>query len=588
MFTYDTGTNTPRTTWPSSDETGPAHTNPVVSDSNGIFPEIYGTGQYKIQIFNQDDTVLLFESDPISGNLNETELLNIEKFYATVDAAKSDSSAPLGARVQTKEYSTGSVAGGAVYDVVTLAQFQTIRTPATTPDGFKDHLRTDGNVLLLDLSNGINVYTYGIPVNDPSFDSLSRLNAVFTDLGQGGIKIESVYGKSFEAFYISGTLVIPDQCAFTGSSRQTTRIIGMPSFTDPHLVRLGTVTLIETQGCRVENMLLDVGDGNNSTIALYSNSINEDSGTRQVQTTSRRNNAILIDNADTGSGAGSPKNFEIIETEAFVSDSQGTETIVGINTTGGPRLISALTMVGGGFAGGSGIPAAVGLLMRGGTKGAPIIGVHGEGCNNIIQLGTALEAADGITIHGVTGPAAASLGVINVINIPDNSNVQNIFISGINKRTATNSIRNEITGIDHTITDTGVSFYSMGNGAVADREVESSSVNVENIIGRQVFGKLTRKSAVQKNANFTVNANDAGYVVSLTSVNMNLPTVTADLAGGEWNHIHVGSGVTTIQPVTGTLNDPTGAVVASFPTVLGVRYTVTANPLGTDQWFITN
>ena len=69
MFTFSSGTNTPKTTWIDAEESV-RHANPIVADSNGIFPEIYGNNEYKIIIRSNDEKTLILESDPISAGSN--------------------------------------------------------------------------------------------------------------------------------------------------------------------------------------------------------------------------------------------------------------------------------------------------------------------------------------------------------------------------------------------------------------------------------------------------------------------------------------------------------------------------------------
>lgn len=84
MYTFDASANTAKETFTDAGE-GTPHANPIVADENGIFPEIYGDGSYKIRIFSNDDSVLLFESNSIAGVLTESFIADLAN---NTDAAK--------------------------------------------------------------------------------------------------------------------------------------------------------------------------------------------------------------------------------------------------------------------------------------------------------------------------------------------------------------------------------------------------------------------------------------------------------------------------------------------------------------------
>ena len=67
IYTFDAGTTNPKTTWNSADEST-QNANPVVADANGIFPEIYGDGSYFVEVFDTDDTELIYQEDNIASD----------------------------------------------------------------------------------------------------------------------------------------------------------------------------------------------------------------------------------------------------------------------------------------------------------------------------------------------------------------------------------------------------------------------------------------------------------------------------------------------------------------------------------------
>lgn len=87
IYTYEAGTTSPKTTWDSADESTP-NANPVVADSNGIFPPIYGDGSYFIEVYNSDDTELVYQEDNVSSvggtaSGNTLEINNLPEAKAT-------------------------------------------------------------------------------------------------------------------------------------------------------------------------------------------------------------------------------------------------------------------------------------------------------------------------------------------------------------------------------------------------------------------------------------------------------------------------------------------------------------------------
>ncbi len=76
MFTYLAGTTTTlKTTWTTVAATT-AHPNPITADANGIFPEIYGDGNYFIKIVNNAEDEDIYQADFIAGSFTENSTLS--------------------------------------------------------------------------------------------------------------------------------------------------------------------------------------------------------------------------------------------------------------------------------------------------------------------------------------------------------------------------------------------------------------------------------------------------------------------------------------------------------------------------------
>lgn len=66
-FFFESGTSTPKNTFSDEALTTP-NTNPVISDSNGLFPDIWlESGKYKVRLTDKNDTQKNPDADPISG-----------------------------------------------------------------------------------------------------------------------------------------------------------------------------------------------------------------------------------------------------------------------------------------------------------------------------------------------------------------------------------------------------------------------------------------------------------------------------------------------------------------------------------------
>lgn len=68
---------------------GTPHSNPVIADANGLFDAIYGTGAYFIDIYNTDDTTLIYQEDEVFGsapaNVNQTVTVSLIADLRLVD-----------------------------------------------------------------------------------------------------------------------------------------------------------------------------------------------------------------------------------------------------------------------------------------------------------------------------------------------------------------------------------------------------------------------------------------------------------------------------------------------------------------------
>ncbi|MCG2635456.1 MAG: hypothetical protein J4A00_11195, partial [Gammaproteobacteria bacterium] len=169
---------------------------------------------------------------------------------------------------------------------------------------------------------------------------------------------------------VAGTVEIPAKKQLVGSGRGETFIKALPGFSDSWVVRLGTSADQVVTGSRLENMTVSC-NGIGGLVGVYSNSINENAGLVHcaIRGVSK---GLLINEANTGAGAGSPKNFIINGLEVFFDNADATS--VGIDIVARyVQQMSAITVIGD-F---NSVVADAGIWIRS-TSGLDMAGVHLE------------------------------------------------------------------------------------------------------------------------------------------------------------------------------------------------------------------
>lgn len=114
LFFFETGTNTPKDTFTDTEALTP-NSNPVISDSNGVFSDIFITGTYKV-ILQDKNSVQIWEADPVS----EYAKIQDSAFVKNVDllvTAINDATLQEGDALNIKERDAGK-GNGAMWDVV--------------------------------------------------------------------------------------------------------------------------------------------------------------------------------------------------------------------------------------------------------------------------------------------------------------------------------------------------------------------------------------------------------------------------------------------------------------------------------------
>ena len=128
---FETGTSTPKDTFTTPAATV-ANTNPVISDSNGVFPDIFIEGIYKVILTDKNDVQAGFgEADPVTS-LSESQAENVQEII--------DTNIIPGTLVTTKGYNTAGDDGHGKYFIKTASN--------ATSDGDSFSASTTINLLM--------------------------------------------------------------------------------------------------------------------------------------------------------------------------------------------------------------------------------------------------------------------------------------------------------------------------------------------------------------------------------------------------------------------------------------------------------
>ena len=165
LFTA-TGTSTPKDTFNCPDGTT-ANSNPVIADANGLFPDIFFSGTFKVILKDRND-VQIWEADPVSSVLDESTIDRLNP--DTLAIWQNDISARAGDVVTTKERLSGK-AGGATGDVI---------SGTGTANG-RDKVANNANTLtweLRDSDTECQPLKYGA---DPDTDQTALINILLVE-----------------------------------------------------------------------------------------------------------------------------------------------------------------------------------------------------------------------------------------------------------------------------------------------------------------------------------------------------------------------------------------------------------------------
>jgi hypothetical protein len=168
LFFFDKGTSTPRNTYSDSAATTP-NANPVIADGNGVFPDIYIVGTYKV-VLKDKNNVQIEEWDTVYEVTNKQTLIDsYTRVYENIAAVIADTDLTIGQTVQTNGYTTANDGGGAEYIIVAGG--------TGTDDGGSYHDLDNGNQAELIVGEFINIKLFGAIGDGVADDAPSVLSA---------------------------------------------------------------------------------------------------------------------------------------------------------------------------------------------------------------------------------------------------------------------------------------------------------------------------------------------------------------------------------------------------------------------------
>jgi hypothetical protein len=159
---FITGTSTPKDTFTTEAATVP-NSNPVIADSNGVFPDIFITGTYKVKLTDKNDVQAGFgEADPVSETVGVGDSNNDLRYsptFATVAAMTAGNPVAVdgievilvaGMRVRTQGRTTAGDGGDSPYLVV-----------ASQPaDELGDVTNANGTVSVLQTNRKVTIHPF--------------------------------------------------------------------------------------------------------------------------------------------------------------------------------------------------------------------------------------------------------------------------------------------------------------------------------------------------------------------------------------------------------------------------------------------
>ena len=385
-------------------------------------------------------------------------------------------------------------------------------------------------------------------------------------------------------FEIGFNVPIPNQTILKGSGRNRTIIKASAAFSGANVIRLGENTDLEVYGCRVEQMTIDANAASPVALnALYSNSINELSGPRDIHIKAGIETGILIDDADTGSGAGSPKNWSIENYDIVVGNPTLTSNGIVIDSAGHSQGIESGTI----WAGMT-VANQSGIWVKKGS-GHSIINLHTEGAEAGVRIGDAVGGTpvENVTVVNITGPGG-NVSVTDLVRIEQASS-KNINVFGVKKNLSTNAINDTV--LSNVITTSQVASYQTGSGALADRSVTTTDGTILNKLPKTKINQGLISGKVQKSGAYTAKETDRMIEITAGAVSITLPDATTTTDGLELLVVDssgVGTSSIDITVASGNLIYGAGVGAVGTLTLTANRpYRLVSTSVAPGRWYVT-
>ena len=219
LFFYEVDGVTLKDTYSDQLSTPTPNTNPVISDSNGLFGDIYIDGTYKVTLKNKNDSLIFslarVDSETGSGAVSLT----------TSGLISSTSSIATDVVVSTSGFAVSGDGGGGSW----VQNGVTGQTPSQTPAQLGDVLLNDGNGVqwALVFDGTIQVTSLG-GVGDNTADNTIVCQAAINALSAGGADKGGVLRLSSGIWMVSG-LQLKGRVIIAGDGRGATIIKALPN-----------------------------------------------------------------------------------------------------------------------------------------------------------------------------------------------------------------------------------------------------------------------------------------------------------------------------------------------------------------------
>jgi hypothetical protein len=256
---FITGTSTSKDTFTTEAATTP-NSNPVIADSNGVFPDIFITGTYKVTLTDKNDVQSGFgEADPVSETTGVGDSNNDKRYgpnFATVAAAVAANPVSIdgvivnlvsGMSVHTIGRNVAGDVGAGTYLVQTAGEF------GGTPDEVGDLTAANGTILVLQKGNMINAAQFN--VFGSAGNKSTEINAAITSAVANKIgEVRLPNGEiTAEGIQMKNGLILSGSGMMFGAANIGTKLI---SATAVDLILTGDVSTFISQA-QIRDMALD-------------------------------------------------------------------------------------------------------------------------------------------------------------------------------------------------------------------------------------------------------------------------------------------------------------------------------------------